>query len=857
MAHKTLLICALIASSTLFPARLLAGPPLSATENCDTNGDRVLDISDAGFLFGFLFLGRSAPVPFSGDGPFLVENGDCNGDMERDISDGIRLFEFLFLGGDPPVAHRPGSASLPPLSDTEKPAFVVLVQANRASGVPGTIFEVSAEVTMSNTPIATYRWSTDGGEFATGTASREFTFAEAGNHIVEVTAENAQGEQVVAGTLVSVFAADATPDERDSEIIPTTGQAGTFVQIRSSVLNDPAAHFEVAVGASARVEPFRPELGLANLLVPFDAADDLSEPTNVDVRLYADGALVETFAFVLSSAVDVPGVPGVVTRRWLEEGAQVLASIEGDLVNALTDLDADLTMEEQALVQALLQLAVARFEQVRAVVLPLLDDLDASRLTALDQILTANGVGPSLLDLPRDGAGGAAGDELIDLLCHVHEVMDELRSFISNVSSAANALPFLGLAVGGAAITPALIGMAKVVSDLGLVGDVLTEIQKLVPRVQDTLEVVVSPRQLPNEREKATVRVFASLLTKADICRDSIGRLIQEIAKNLATRLIRRVPLPGLAYFVEQRAGSLGGAHAGLETELQDFLRDAIQKVADALISAAGIDKLLKQARVKICALNDRNRVPLEPREELLRTSPGGAGTFLNQQEETIDFFCSLNTKGRVVITAERECGVAGGGRSRRKLKGQVDITCNKEPCTENALGSLETIQNFLPPAPRVSPCLSIQETLDFQVVEVEFRNTHPSRTIAVASVAVFESDKQDLPRGHCEDLRLDLCIDQTAAGCNSPPGLFLQPGEVSFLPYTFECRREFLFPPSGMCGDLEIETVTGFLIVQAVFCDDFDTARRAFCPLVDPFMVGSSEASPALPSLEVRPICP
>jgi hypothetical protein len=87
------------------PALAGVGDPC-AERNCDTNGDRNRDISDAVRIFRFLFLGDLPPVDFCPGVSFSVQNGDCNGDRNRDISDGIRLLLFLFGGAAPPVEDQ-------------------------------------------------------------------------------------------------------------------------------------------------------------------------------------------------------------------------------------------------------------------------------------------------------------------------------------------------------------------------------------------------------------------------------------------------------------------------------------------------------------------------------------------------------------------------------------------------------------------------------------------------------------------------------------------------------------------------------------------------------------------------------
>lgn len=61
----------------------------------DCNGDFEVDISDAVYILGFLFLGDPAPDPFA--------PCDADGNHEIQITDAVRILNFLFLGGPPPV----------------------------------------------------------------------------------------------------------------------------------------------------------------------------------------------------------------------------------------------------------------------------------------------------------------------------------------------------------------------------------------------------------------------------------------------------------------------------------------------------------------------------------------------------------------------------------------------------------------------------------------------------------------------------------------------------------------------------------------------------------------------------------
>jgi ELWxxDGT repeat protein len=74
----------------------------------DANQDGKLDLSDAIWLLGHLFLGSHPELPCEGGsasspGPGALEVVDVNGDGGIDISDAVSALSFLFLGSKPPA----------------------------------------------------------------------------------------------------------------------------------------------------------------------------------------------------------------------------------------------------------------------------------------------------------------------------------------------------------------------------------------------------------------------------------------------------------------------------------------------------------------------------------------------------------------------------------------------------------------------------------------------------------------------------------------------------------------------------------------------------------------------------------
>jgi hypothetical protein len=72
-------------------------PPRAVFRRGDANGSGPVDISDAIFILGYLFLGSAKPQ--------CLEACDVNNDAAIDISDGIALPGCLFPGYGPPAAR--------------------------------------------------------------------------------------------------------------------------------------------------------------------------------------------------------------------------------------------------------------------------------------------------------------------------------------------------------------------------------------------------------------------------------------------------------------------------------------------------------------------------------------------------------------------------------------------------------------------------------------------------------------------------------------------------------------------------------------------------------------------------------
>jgi hypothetical protein len=84
---------------------------LFAVHNGDSNADGVIEISDAVYIFTYLYLGGPRPKLLACE-PFAeVHNGDTNGSGSIELSDGIYLLNWLFGGGPAPIEGCPSAGA--------------------------------------------------------------------------------------------------------------------------------------------------------------------------------------------------------------------------------------------------------------------------------------------------------------------------------------------------------------------------------------------------------------------------------------------------------------------------------------------------------------------------------------------------------------------------------------------------------------------------------------------------------------------------------------------------------------------------------------------------------------------------
>jgi hypothetical protein len=118
---------------------------------CDSNGDSRRDLSDAVFIFSWLFLGGNEPVSLEPlAGPSTLLNGDCNGDETRNISDGIYLLAWLFLGGPDPKEGVPGPTARADIG--AEGGSLTSLDGTMTLTVPAGALDNTTEITITEVP---------------------------------------------------------------------------------------------------------------------------------------------------------------------------------------------------------------------------------------------------------------------------------------------------------------------------------------------------------------------------------------------------------------------------------------------------------------------------------------------------------------------------------------------------------------------------------------------------------------------------------------------------------------------------------------------------------------------------------
>ena len=749
-------------------------------------------------------------------------------------------------GGKPGPTPTPTPSPAPQASpvsvsdfpySVETPPFVLRISSSRTSGVPGTPFHLTAQVSGNASPIATYAWKGSDGLAASG-PTLDAQFATAGDYVVEVTARDGAGGQVTTGIVLKVFDPAATAQVTKA-IEPDHGAAGAVVRLTSPALSAPGPLFTVAVPGAAAIEVLRVELGSATFLLPPGAGLASGAAVPIDVVLSADGVEVDRFAFSLSPAPPPVGAPGDLARRILRELPPRLQTVAAGLQGGLPD--AGLDASEVAVLRALVEAARIRIEQVRDAGLPVLDRLDVETRALIDTMLAANGAGAALsadshASLRRTASTRLlAGEEVLEYWCVFQDTMKAVQDAIRPFQAAAPIIALAGLA-GGPATSAFLFAFANMSLDLGLAADLAGTLSKICPKVDDRLVVTTSLSRIPpNSSEAAILRVKGKLVLELDPCREGLSKILELLATEFLTRTLPRIPRADLFEQVYARGGYGPNDRFAdiieVVDELEGFLEQVVDKLAEGTVGASQVDGILERARLKICETYRDKEVPIQPTRQIVQDpTPANVGTLGLFGADNVPFTCNPGVSGTATVRAEYPCGA-------RRLEGSVEVTCGEETCTEDAVlqyvtPSFETIQRV---NGEFFQCASDPQ-VKFQpfthTVGLRFTNRHPSRTVAINFLLVQDSNYDPFDTQRCVGEACDRILGPCFAFLAPSPDPANPPPLATSPQLVYDCEqleRSPVPPGTNLCLSEPLHQNTR-VVFQATFCTPESPAKDTFC---------------------------
>lgn len=615
----------------------------------------------------------------------------------------------MLAGGCPPPAQEP---VLPPypLNHTAVPPFVVGIEADRTSGTPGTKFLFTAQSTAAG---VTFSWRTDDGTTADG-ASADFSFSTPGLKGIHLTGIDGAGRTAKAVMSVMVFDPAATAPTITPGVIPSSGIPGTLIQIFSNSLLDPAANVLIDVDSLISIQPFRPALGQANTIIPTSLTAGLTAPRTIKVRVKSGPQTLDEFNFQLNPPAPFSGPPGAHTRSAFQAMRKQAQSMAASVTDAVAF--ADPSSEEQAVLLGMAKIAAANLVAITDAIGPLLDQLDADTLARLDLLLAANGItedflknAPMRVKSPR--AARLVGDEIIDFCCIFHEAATLVDTVGNAMEVAAPFIAIGALAAGPAGATAAAVANACI--SAGIASDIAALLRKIVPTVEDSLIVSVSPNTILSG-QSATVELRARLKLEYDPCADLLDKLLGELAKIAAKKILGKVSTNGVLADAIRRSKYYDGFQDEVMQGFSDYVENVVSALANSVMKLSGINNTFKQFTGKFCNLKDRFTPQIQASPELLSTDPVFAGTF-TASEDNAKFTCA-GTHPFLTIKARRRCGVT------KVLTGDVAVHCQ---------GICEDGLAFLGPNPA-----GLEGNCDFGNCyfnrPFNLTNTHPSRILIV-----------------------------------------------------------------------------------------------------------------------------
>lgn len=463
-------------------------------------------------------------------------------------------------------------------------------------------------------------------------------------------------------------------------LLPDHGAPGTTVNVISPELLDPTALIEVQVGASAWTQmPIRTVRGYTTIMVPFDATVEGSmevQPGPVDVRVLADGVVVETLTFEVEAPSPQPTNPKAELVSFLEDYVELLELNRMALADVLAFAAVDGIEEDLALATFIgaYEDGLAKVADLEALLEePGGDDL--ARLFFLNT--TANGYDEYRQAVAQFAASRRAELEglhlavkagtidtegVLRLLCAISDVAELLKTGSDILGGVCDGLlysavvaavvPFDGPAVDSGALAAWAGGCSSVETALELA----FTINKLIGKIEPDLRFNASTDR-PMKGQSVELEAHIELVGLDDLCTHYAGKTKGAIKNRLAKAVVARLLKKKLAL------RAIAKLSETLSDELLDRLKKKLSGLVKDVIDETTIANALNELSTKLCDSLQQG-VPLTEDLSNILTGPlpdvgdlffnyGGTASFLcpatgSLKDPTVDFFAARNLCGQV-----------------------------------------------------------------------------------------------------------------------------------------------------------------------------------------------------------------
>lgn len=609
--------------------------------------------------------------------------------------------------------------------------FAVVVDAERMLGVVGETLTFSARITRAEASgEPRFAWDTASGMASTTDAAVvEVSFDAPGIHEVSVAVTDDTDSPVTAGALVTIVddsqdstvgdvdgdgmltAADRSlaedaiaqrdtlePEEfaradvdldgaisqRDLDLIDdaigrgqaprsfsaTRGAMGRRITLIHPALLDPSTDFQVELGDSAPITPYRSRPGYAVFMVPPDAGT----AGMTELALRVDGETIDTEPFELLATPSASADPGDKMLQAMERLEELLADLPQVLDLYLSNVDA--TMGERTAIRAMLEVSSVSFANQRQAFQQAFSEMEPEARAVYEQVALANGLDDVLTGLEDRGTElnelervheslnkaltPAQGQVLIDTLCTAQGIAD-LSAQIAEINEVAagfiedfdffpvNILP-------GAAQVIRFLGALS--SFIGGITDIIDRVAEFLPEFGD-VSVSIEDNSL-TVGESTKVEATVDIVSVTKLCGQAAGAsiegLLESIQNALTLRLARAIPGVGRAFSSRNFSRDNAGLLVGL-------VFDAIASISGTIVDALGLQEQLESLAERICGLLQ------DP--QLLLSSDTLSASCASLTDDT--YVCTEPCVGAVTVNAEEDfCGEAKQGSS--------GLTCEAAP---------------------------------------------------------------------------------------------------------------------------------------------------------------------------------